>query len=55
MESKMVRMILPCFVGAHLPDVLLLEHRFDSIQGKVLLVSVKSEGSVIQWKAKWLE
>ncbi len=55
MESKVVRMILLCFAGAHLQDVLLLEHRFDSIPGEVLLVSVKSEGSVIQWKAKWLE
>ncbi len=55
MESKVVRMMLPCFAGAHLQDVLLLEHRFDCIEGQVLLVSVKSEGSMIEWKAKWLE
>ncbi len=44
MESKVVRMMLLRFVGAHLPDVLLLDRRFDSIQGEVLLVSMKSEG-----------
>ncbi len=55
MESKVVRMMLLRFVGAHLPDVLLLAHRFDYHKGEVLLVSVKSEGLMVQWKAKWLE
>ncbi len=48
-------MMLLCFVGAHLQDVLLLEHRFDFEKGQVLLVSIKSEGSMIEWEAKWLE
>ncbi len=48
-------MMLLCFAGAHLQDVLLLEHRFDCYKGEVLLVSVKSEGSMIEWEAKWLE
>jgi hypothetical protein len=55
MGSKVVRMVLLCFVGAHLQDVLLLEHRSYYYKGSVLLVSVKSEGSMIEWEAKWLE
>ncbi len=55
MGSKVVRMMLLCFAGAHLQNVLLLEHRFHSIQGEVLLVSVKSEESIIEWESKWLE
>ncbi len=55
MESKVVRMMLLCFAGAHLQDVLLLDGRLHCIEGQVLLVSVKSEGSMIEWKAKWLE
>ncbi len=55
MGSEVVRMMLLCFVGAHLQDVLLLDHRFDCHQGEVLLVSVNSEGSMIEWEAKWLE
>ncbi len=41
-------MMLLCFAGAHLQDVLLLDHRFDCVQGKVLLVSVEIEGSMIE-------
>jgi hypothetical protein len=48
-------MILLCFSGAHLQDVLLLDRRFDFQKVEVLLVSVKSEGSMIKWEAKWLE
>ncbi len=48
-------MMLLCFAGAHLQDVLLLEHRFHSQKGQVLLASVKSEGSMIELEAKWLE
>ncbi len=48
-------MMLLCFAGAHLQDVLLLDRRFYWIEGQVLLVSVKSEGSMIEWKAKRLE
>ncbi len=49
-------MMLLCFAGAHLQDVLLLDRRFCCIQGQVLLVSMKSEkGSMIEWEAKWLE
>ncbi len=48
-------MMLLCFAGAHLQDVLLLDHRFHSIEGEVLLVSVKIEGLMIEWEAKWLE
>ncbi len=55
METKAVRMVLLCFAGAHLQDVLLLEHRFYFQKGQVLLVSVKSEGSMIEWKARRLE
>ncbi len=55
MGSKVVRMMLPCFGGVHLQDVLLLQHRFHCKKGQVLLVSVKSEGSMIEWEAKWLE
>ncbi len=55
MGSKVVRRVLHCFSGAHLQDVLLLDHRFDCCEGEVLLVSVKSEGSTIEWEAKWLE
>ncbi len=51
----MVRMMLLCFAGVHLQDVLLLEHRFDFQKGLVLLVSVKSKGSMIELEAKWLE
>ena len=55
MGSKVVRMMLLCFVGAHLQDDLLLEHQFDWQKGQVLLVSVKSEGSMIELEEKWLE
>ncbi len=55
MGSKVVRMMLLCCAGAHLQDVLLLQHRFDFEKGPILLVSVKSEGSIIEWEAKWLE
>jgi hypothetical protein len=48
-------MVLLCFAGSHLQDVLLLHHRFDFQKGQVLLVSVKSEGSVIELEPKWLE
>ncbi len=51
----MIRMMLLCFVGGHWQDVLLLEHRFDWQKGQVLLVSVKSEGSMIELETKWLE
>jgi hypothetical protein len=47
--------MLLCFAGAHLRDVLLLDRQFDCQKGQVLLVSVKSEGSLIDWKSKWLE
>ncbi len=40
--------MLLCFAGAHMQDVLLLEHRFDCYEGEVLLVSVKSEESIIE-------
>ncbi len=49
MVSKVVRMMLLCFDGAHLQDVLLLEHRFDFQQGQVLLVSMKSGGLIVEW------
>ncbi len=52
MESKVVRMMLHCFAGANLQDVLLLEHGCDFQKGQVLLVSVKSEESMIEWEAK---
>jgi hypothetical protein len=55
MGSKVVGRILLCFAGVHLQDVLLLEHRFYSIEGEVLLVSVKIERLMIEWEAKWLE
>jgi hypothetical protein len=55
MESKVVRMMLLCFAEAHLQDVLHLDRRFDFEKGKVLLVSVKSDGSMMEWEAKWLE
>ncbi len=45
-------MMLLCFSGAHLQNVLLLDRRFDCIEGQVLLVSMKSEGSMIEWEAK---
>ncbi len=48
-------MMLLCCAGAHLQDVLLLGHGFDLKKGQVLLVSVKSEGSMVEWEAKWLE
>ncbi len=51
----MVRMMLLCFAGAHLQDVLCLEHRFDYHRGEVLLVSVKSEEPVIECETKWLQ
>ncbi len=47
--------MLLCFYGVHLQDVLLLEYRYDCIQGQALLVPVKSEGPIIEWEAKWLE
>ncbi len=48
MRSKVGKMMLLCFVGVHLQDVLLLGHRFDLQKGQVLLVSVKSEESMIE-------
>ncbi len=48
-------MLLLCFAGAHLQNVLLLDRRFDFQKGLVLLVSVKSEGSMIELQANWLE
>ncbi len=41
-------MMLLCFAAAHFQDILLLEHRFDCIEDEVLLVSVKSEGTMIE-------
>ncbi len=55
MGSKLARMMLLYFVGEHLQDVLLLEDRFDSDKGEVLLVSVKSEDSMAEWKEKRLK
>ncbi len=55
MGNKMVGMMLLCFGGAHLQDILHLDNRFDCTKGQVLLVPVKREGSMIEWKAKWLE
>ncbi len=55
MGSKVVRKMLLCFAGAHLQDVLLPDRRFDFQKGQVLLMSVKSEGSMIEWEAKSLE
>ncbi len=55
MGSKVFRMMLLCFSEVHLQDVLLLEHRYDCIQGQALLVPVKSEGPVIGGEAKWLD
>ncbi len=51
----MVRMMLLCFAGANLQDVLLLEHGCDFQKDQVLLVSVKSEESTIECESKWLE
>ncbi len=48
-------MMLLGFAEAHLQNVLLLEDRFDLQKGQVLLVSLKSEGIMIEWEAKWLE
>ncbi len=48
MGIKVIRMMLLCFAGAHLQDVLLFEHQFDCHETEVLLVSVKSEGLVIE-------
>ncbi len=45
-------MMLLCFVAVHLQDVLRLEHRFHCVEDEVLLVSVKNEGSMIEWEAK---
>ncbi len=55
MGSKVVRMMLLCFAEAHFQDVLLLYRRFYCYKGEVLLASVKSEESMIEWEAKWLE
>ncbi len=55
MGRKVVRIMLLGFAAVHLQDVLLLGRQFDSSQGQVLLVSVKSEGSMIAWEGKWLE
>ncbi len=55
MGGKVVRMMLLCFAGAHLQDSLLLEHGYNCYQVQGLLVSAKSEGSMIEWEAKWLE
>ncbi len=41
-------MMLLCFAGAHLQDVLLLDRRFDCHKGEVLLVSVKNEELLIE-------
>jgi hypothetical protein len=43
------------FFAPDLQGVLLLDRRVDSSQGLVLLVSVKSEGSMIELETKWLE
>ncbi len=48
-------MMLLYFAAVHLQDVLLLEHGFRCNQAQVLLVSVKSEESMIECEAKWLE
>ncbi len=48
-------MMVRCFVGAHLQDVLLLDCRYDCYKGEVLLVSAKSVESMIEWEVKWLE
>jgi hypothetical protein len=48
MGSKVLRMMLLCFSGVHLQDVLLLDHRFDSQKGEVLLVSVKNKESMVE-------
>ncbi len=48
MGSKVVRMMSLCFAEAYLQDVLLLDRQFDCEKGKVLLMSVKSEGSMIE-------
>ncbi len=55
MGREVVRMVLLCFAGAHLQDVLLLDCRFDYYKGNVLLVSVKSEGSMIEWEPTWFQ
>ncbi len=52
MGSKVVRMVLLCFAGAHLQGILLLDRRFDCIEDEVLLVSVKSEGTMIELEVK---
>ncbi len=44
----MIKMILLCFSGAHLQDVLLLDRRFHFQKGQVLLVSVKNEESMVK-------
>ncbi len=43
-----MRIMLLCFAAAHLQDILLPEHRRYSHGDEVLLVSVKSEGSMIE-------
>ncbi len=48
-------MVLLCFAGEHLQDVVLPDPRFDCCKAQVLLVSVKNEGSMIESKAKCLE
>ncbi len=48
MGSKVARMMLLCFAGAHLQDLLLLEYRLHCFEGEVLLESAKSEGSMIE-------
>ncbi len=48
MRSKVVRMMLLDFAEAHLQDVSLLDRRYDFQKGQVLLVSAKSEESMIK-------
>ncbi len=55
MGNKLISMILLRFAGAHLQDVLLLDRRFQCHKDEVLLVSVKSDGRIIEWEAKWLD
>ncbi len=48
-------MMLRYFAVAHLQYVLHLEHRVDFQKGQMLLASVKSKGSMIEWVAMWFE
>ncbi len=55
MGSELVRIMLLGFAEAHLQYILFLEHRFYCYLVEVLLVSVKSDGSMIECEAKWLQ